>query len=281
VFEDKRNLKRKMAVMAGLVVAWIPVGVQAQADATGAGFHRGDWKWVIKAGNAGKDPQPTGFLSLMQNVRMASSGPPLDTAIVNFGPYANETDYPLTLTLTAVGGHRNKFASIYVGGVMVAGVSDGSVLTYTIPAKATYSWQLKNDRTISVSVAAISLTPDEIRKIGLPSAQQFNAPRPSGQYKGCVEYWKSGWFVESGDSGGSAWGQSPQGTFYYYAEGPWSDGSFETHRNLRQWVDGLENWGIVIEGPEVQGTSCVVVGKVDAPPPPAQPLTSGRKKTIG
>jgi hypothetical protein len=266
MLKHKQTLKTSAAAVLGLLAAWVPMGAQAQADATGAGFKRGDWKWVMKPADSGFNRQPPGFLSLMQNVRMASSGPPLDKDIVQFGPYTNDSEYPVTLTFTSVGGHKNKFVNLYVNNVMVASVSDGSVLTYTVPAKVTYGWHLKNDRTISASVAVVSLKPEEIRAIGLPSIAQFTAPKPVGAYKGCVEYWWSGWLGD-GDSSTPYWSQQPIGTAYYYAESLWSDGSFEAHRNQGQILFGLESWGTVIEGPGGVAGRCSVSGKVDAPPP--------------
>jgi hypothetical protein len=266
MFKHQQNLKSTTSAMVVLLVAWMPMGAQAQADATGAGFHRGNSKWVMKPAESDNKPKPAGFLSLMQNVRMASSGPPLDKEVVQFGPYTNDSEYPVTLTFTSVGGHKNKFVNFYVNNVMVTSVSDGSVLTYTVPAKVTYGWHLKNDRTISGSVATASLTPDEIRKINLPSVQEFTTPRPLGAYKGCVEYWWSGWLGD-GDSSTPYWSQQPDRTAYYYAESRWSDGSFEVHRNQALQLFGLESWGAVIEGPGVVAGRCIVSGKVDAPPP--------------
>jgi hypothetical protein len=266
MLKHKQTLKTSAAAVLGLVAFCMPMGVQAQADATGAGFHRGDWKWQMRSADSGLKLAPTGFLTLMQNVRMVSSGPPLDKDIVQFGPYSNDSEYPVTLTFTAVGAHKNKFVNLYVNNVMVASVSDGSVLTYTVPAKVTYGWHLKNDRTISASVAVASLTRDEIRTIGLPSIEQFGAPKPVGAYKGCVEYWWSGWLGD-GDSSTPYWSQQPIRTAYYYAESRWSDGSFEAHRNQGQILFGLESWGTVIEGPGGVAGRCTVSGKVDAPSP--------------
>jgi hypothetical protein len=239
----------------------------AQADATGAGFKRGTWKYQMGGGNGGKDKESPGFTTLMENVSLRSSSGDQASDVVAFGPYMNNSDYPLTLTLNPIGNGRRKQAVIFIGNTEMIRAHDEPI-SYTIPAKASYSFHVQNERAITASVPVANLRPDDVRALGLPSAQEFSNPMPTGAYMGCVDSWRSSW-TSAAEGDPSVWTQIFIATYYYYAMGGWSDGSAHGYRDRA--VSTANNAPVML-GPQQPGP-CVERGK--EPQPAAEPGSTG------
>jgi hypothetical protein len=127
-------------------------------------------------------------------------------------------------------------------------------MTFVVPPKPSYGFNVKGPNSISATVA---VREPIVTQFGLPSAQQFSNPLPTGAYLGCSEYWASGWITV--DDTKSAWRQDFTSKISYYAPGPWTDGSNNP---------ALQVQNSRVVGPDKPGTICEVVGKLDKPSTP-------------
>jgi hypothetical protein len=239
----------------------------AQADATGAGFKRGTWKYQMGSPpNEQPRQNPAGFTTLMENVPLASSSGAQASDVVAFGPYINNSEYPLTLTLNPIGNGRRKQAVIFIGNTEMIRAHDEPI-SYTIPAKARYSFHVQNERAITAMVP-VGADKVSLAQLGLPTAAQFSNPMPIGTYMGCVDSWRSSWNSPS-EGAPFVWAQDFIATYYYYAMGGWSDGSAHGYRDRA--VSTANNAPVML-GPQQPGP-CVERGK--EPQPAAEPGQSG------
>jgi hypothetical protein len=250
-----------MTISATLCLALAAhTSAHAQADATGAGFKRGTWKYQMGGGNGGKDKESPGFTTLMENVYLRSSSGDQASDVVAFGPYMNNSEYPLTLTLNPIGNGRRKQAVIFIGNTEMIRAHDEPI-SYTIPAKASYSFHVQNERAITAMVPVdLSKNKEVILQLGLPTAQEFTNPMPIGAYMGCVDSWRSSWNSPS-EGAPFVWAQDFIATYYYYAMGGWSDGSAHGYRDRA--VSTANNAPVML-GPQQPGP-CVERGKEPQP----------------
>ena len=211
---------------------FLPAILHAQADSvTGGRTFTGKSKIVILTNPVTPKPEPPGLTYLLSGVLMQSSVSPSSTSTVKYGPFINSSPYVVTATFIHTGGSSHHHVNAYVDGATV-GHTEGDMLTFQIPQGSTYSWELKNDHTITASVPANTRSSFDS---GLPAATAFQSPRRTGKYLGCLF--------------------TPNGALnYVYTVSPMTDGS--------------NAWGGPVPSPDF-GT--VVIGPPPYwPPPPTE-----------
>jgi hypothetical protein len=249
----KLKVKIIFTISTTLTLGFQPLA-HAQADATGAGLHRGTSRFQVKAGPADTNSpikEPAGLTYLLKGAWMESTRDN-DTWIA-FGkqkPFQNKSDFPLTITISPVDGYEFRDASGIVDGAQVA-YAYASAMTFSVPPNSSYGFNVKGPHSISATVA---VREPIVTQFGLPSAQQFSNPLPTGAYLGCSEYWASGW--RNVDDTKSVWEQSFLSKNSYYAAGPWTDGSSNP---------ALQDQNGRVLGPDRPGSMCEVIGKLDKP----------------
>ena len=198
-----------------------PVTSWAQADSVSGGrAFTGKSKAIIVSTPSNPKNEPAGLTYLLSGVLLQSSTMPYANSTIRFGQFKNRSQYVLTISLAHVGGGSNHHINAYVDGATV-GHTDGDFLVFQVPQGASYSWELKNEHTITASVPSYSrLSLDT----GLPLESAFRSPTRTGQYVGCRS-------------------DGPSEN-YYYTVSPMTDGS-----DIRGGPVETAEFGTVVVGP--------------------------------
>ena len=119
-----------------------------------------------------------GATSLLHSVPLATQTN--DDVFVDYGPFINEADSVMTVTLTSRGnGRRTLIAGI---GSSARYVSEDSITLNVLPGEL-FGFSIKGYAEITASIAHAQ---SRIGSTGIPSATDFASPK--GIYVGCLDY---------------------------------------------------------------------------------------------
>jgi hypothetical protein len=235
LFQLNRSVSMKTPWLknsTALIMLITPLWAHAQADSTGAGLSQGDWKMVIRpraSAPVKPDREPAGFSYLLQDVLLVSMTDPNTNDTMGFGPFKNDSDYPITFRIDYIGGGRHKHFSIAEDGREICH-KEGGYMICTVRAHASYSFNGKNAHRITASVPINSADIPATRlQFGLPTKEEFEAPRPVGAYVKCETFHPTHQepISVSGSNFGNKTVVDPVYSLRYYKnpEWGWSDGS--------------------------------------------------------
>jgi hypothetical protein len=211
-----RNSVQERLVVVGLIAAGLSLSGQiyAQADdSVVSSKSKVNSKITINVAPTapgGKGEKDTLRLMPLYKDVPAMASYNFSDAWINYGPFTNTSEFPLTIILQ---GLQNTQINVAIDGVVRR--SGLGTTEFVVPPGSQHFWSTKRELTITALVPLNSTQVRDPKLFGLPRESDFRSPKPIGAYMSCAEIQ-----VVSG-------GQPPatESISYHYESGQMSDGA--------------------------------------------------------